>query len=278
MGKFGKRRLPKFMEQPKAHDLNVNAPANEEIDLADPDQRREAGKALKSGGLLPGSHQLVEPVVLKSYSSNPEDMQELANAGYEIKKKKDSELIAKIKTVDDEETVLVFEADQEDGEKDEDHRGYMWCDAVAEHEGWEYRIPIYLYTLNDSIEEAEYENITAEHITENKLHEMKKAVTNFDAFVAISEGMMNEDDTILPAVNQQTAAEPQPCEGCTDHPDTLSESAKAAIKQVCETVLIKEAHVYETSEDENQTYETFLKECTHYMAECLIRASQNLKL
>lgn len=85
---------------------------------------------------------------------------------------------------------------------------------------------------------------------------------------------VNEEDMLLKEPEKMA----QPCEGCSDHPDTLSENAKNAIKQICNEVLIKEAHIYETSEDPNQTYETFLRECTHYMAECLIRASQNLKV
>lgn len=87
------------------------------------------------------------------------------------------------------------------------------------------------------------------------------------------EEEVNEDDMIGEPVEMA-----QPCEGCSETADMLSEKAKAAIKQVCETVLIQEAHVFETSEDPNQTYESFLRECTHYLAECLIRASQNLKV
>ena len=116
-------------------------------------------------------------------------------------------------------------------------------------------------------------------------HESHKVFESFQDFQAnVSETPIGEeqDDDTEEVNEEDMLKEPeemaQPCEGCSDHPDTLSENAKAAIKQICNEVLIKEAHIYETSEDPNQTYETFLKECTHYMAECLIRASQNLKV
>lgn len=84
---------------------------------------------------------------------------------------------------------------------------------------------------------------------------------------------LNEDDMIHEPVEMA-----QPCEGCSDYPDMLSEKAKQSIKNICETVLIQEAQVVESSDDPNQTYESFLRECTHYMAECLIRAAQNLRV
>jgi len=84
---------------------------------------------------------------------------------------------------------------------------------------------------------------------------------------------VNEDDML-----KEPEEMVQPCEGCSDYPDALSEKAKIAIKRMCDEVLIQEATVFETSEDPNQTYESFLRECTHYMAECLIRAAQNLKV
>jgi len=127
-----------------------------------------------------------------------------------------------------------------------------------------------------------------ESMTSPTNHESHKVFESFQDFQAnVSETPIgeNEDETTdeTEQVNEDDMLkEPeemvQPCEGCSDHPDALSEKAKAAIKQICNEVLIQEAHIYETSEDPNQTYETFLKECTHYMAECLIRASQNLKV
>jgi hypothetical protein len=267
------------MEQPKAHDPNMVAPTNEDYDIAEPEQRIAASKELKNSGLFPNDYQVTKPLVIRTYSTSPEDIELLGREGYSITTKKDSQIIAKIKTVDDEEVVLVFDTDQENGYKDDDHPAYMWCDAVADHKGWEYKIPIFFYTATDVIEDAEYDNITAEHIAENKKPKMNnnhaKVIGSFNAFIA--ESLVNEEDTLLAAPKQQTE-QPEPCNGCSDHPDTLSESAKEAIKRVCNEVLIKEAHVYETSVDPNQTYETFLRECTHYMAECLIRASQNLKV
>jgi hypothetical protein len=100
-----------------------------------------------------------------------------------------------------------------------------------------------------------------------------KVTESFNAF--INENQVNEEDMLLATEPEQ---KPQECEGCSDHPDTLSDVAKDAIKRVCNEILIKEAHVCETSDDPSQTYESFLRECTHYLAECLIRASQNLKV
>lgn len=115
-------------------------------------------------------------------------------------------------------------------------------------------------------EEIESSSEDAEIETTGHVHE------SFRNFVRSQE--VNEEDLILQPPTEMT----QPCEDCPDYTDNLSERAKTAIKRVCETVLIQEAHLCESSEDPNQTYESFLRECTHYLAECLIRASQNLKV
>lgn len=125
------------------------------------------------------------------------------------------------------------------------------------------------------------QNNEEEMTTELEKHKVFESFQDFQAHVA--ETPIGEEEDQTEEVNEEDMLkEPeemaQPCDGCSDHPDTLSENAKNAIKQICNEVLIKEAHIYETSEDPNQTYETFLRECTHYMAECLIRASQNLKV
>jgi hypothetical protein len=132
----------------------------------------------------------------------------------------------------------------------------------------------------------ENQNNEQEMTTELEKHKVFESFQDFQSHVAetpIGEDEDQEQEDNTEEVNEEDMLkEPeemtQPCEGCSDHPDTLSENAKNAIKQICNEILIKEAHLYETSEDPNQTYETFLKECTHYMAECLIRASQNLKV
>lgn len=98
-----------------------------------------------------------------------------------------------------------------------------------------------------------------------------ESFSDFEQHVETEE--VNEDDML-----KEPEEMVQPCEGCSDHPDALSEKAKIAIKKMCDEVLIQEATVFETSDDPNQTYESFLRECTHYMAECLIRAAQNLKV
>jgi len=96
-------------------------------------------------------------------------------------------------------------------------------------------------------------------------------ISSFSEFAQESDSI-NEEDMII-----DSDLENEPCEDC-DNSDTLSEKAKETIKNMCNSVLIHEAHLYESSEDPNQTYETFLREATHYMAECLIRAAQNLKV
>ena len=59
---------------------------------------------------------------------------------------------------------------------------------------------------------------------------------------------------------------------------SMSEDAKRAIKSICEKILIHEAYQCNEDEDPEHTYENYLNECAQYMAECMMRAAQNLKL
>jgi hypothetical protein len=58
----------------------------------------------------------------------------------------------------------------------------------------------------------------------------------------------------------------------------MSEEAKQAIKKVCEDLLIKEAQMCDEDMDPMHTYETYLNECGSYMTECMMTASQKLKV
>ena len=58
----------------------------------------------------------------------------------------------------------------------------------------------------------------------------------------------------------------------------LSDSAKQAIKRICEEVLIHEAHHHDMTDDESQTYESYLTECHEYLMECMMQAAQKLKV
>lgn len=131
-----------------------------------------------------------------------------------------------------------------------------------------YDVPKFLVN-NQTHEVDEDADLQGEHSTHTQSSSHK--VSNFSEFTQKSD-FINEEDMII-----DSDLENEPCEDC-DNSDTLSEKTKETIKNMCNSVLIHEAYLYESSEDPNQTYETFLKEVTHYMAECLIRAAQNLKV
>jgi hypothetical protein len=58
---------------------------------------------------------------------------------------------------------------------------------------------------------------------------------------------------------------------------SMSEDAKRAIKSLCESMLIHEAHGCNEDSDPDHTYESYLNECGQYMTECMMRAAQNLR-
>lgn len=52
----------------------------------------------------------------------------------------------------------------------------------------------------------------------------------------------------------------------------ISESAKEAIKSLCESVLCQEALDYHNDEDSSHTYEGYINECAGYIKECMGQA------
>lgn len=58
----------------------------------------------------------------------------------------------------------------------------------------------------------------------------------------------------------------------------MSEEAKKAIKALCEELLIKEAQTCDEDADPNHTYENYLNECGSYLSECMAEAATNLKV
>lgn len=58
----------------------------------------------------------------------------------------------------------------------------------------------------------------------------------------------------------------------------MSEEAKKAIKTICEELLIKEAQTCDEDADPNHTYENYLNECGSYMNECMMEAAANLNV
>jgi len=63
-----------------------------------------------------------------------------------------------------------------------------------------------------------------------------------------------------------------------DYVPGLSDSAKLAIKRMCEAYLIHEAHGHDMTPNESQNYASYMNECYQYMTECMMRAAQNLKV
>ena len=49
----------------------------------------------------------------------------------------------------------------------------------------------------------------------------------------------------------------------------MSESAKEAVKNLCEELLCKEAEDYHNDSDASHTYEGYINECTQYLKEMM---------
>lgn len=301
MGKFGKYSLPKFVLNQLA---KLNEEASQEID--DPRRKFVDSGIMKDLGMLPPTAKTDDIKILHIYSNDVDDLRELQKAGFTRKIRQD-ELFIKLIDVYGEEVILNFEILE--FESDYEFPNAKYGDLEATYNGWRYFMEATLIIYGDQryLEEIDLEELSAEPVDEktnenkdsNNQKQMKtikkpafrkkhtalsphredgKVFESFDEFTEFSE-----DEELTPEEDEVNELEEpvemaQPCEGCSDHPDTLSEKAKASIKQLCDQVLIHEAQVLEGSDDPNQTYETFLRECTHYLAECLIRASQNLKV
>jgi len=302
MGKFGKYSLPKFV-------LNQLNQLNEEDsqDIDDPMRKFVDSEIMKDLGMLPKTAKTDDIKILHIYSNDDDDLLELQKAGFTGRKIRLDELFIKLIDVYGEEVILNFEILEFDS--DYDFTSVKYGDLEATYNGWRYFMEATLIIHGDQryLEEIDLEGLSAEPVDKkanenkdsNNQKQMKNAMKNtlrkkhttisshredgkvFESFEEFTE--FSEDDELTPEEDEVNELEEpvemaQPCEGCSDHPDTLSEKAKSSIKQLCDQVLIHEAQVLEGSDDPNQTYETFLRECTHYLAECLIRASQNLKV
>ena len=138
MGKFGKRRLPQFMDK-EASVMGAN-----------PKSHQDNYKRLKGLGLAePG-----EPVVIKIMGNKPEDLAEIQAAGFKVRRITDNETFIKILTVWGEEAIVDFDLDTEYTEWDE---GMGYAELVGEHEGVEYRIQVEVskYGGDEEIESIE---------------------------------------------------------------------------------------------------------------------------
>jgi hypothetical protein len=354
MGKFGKRRLPEFMDE-EATSMGAN-----------PKLHQDNYKRLKGLGLAePG-----KPSVIKIMGNNPADLAEIQAAGYKVRRITNSETFIKILTVWKEEAIVDFDLDTSDTDWDE---GMGYGDLVGEHEGVEYRIPVEVNKFGedeeiDAIEDNSIEATevdvaggTPSHATYNKtqmqIDREKRNDPNYYQRVLSHLIKEWEDGTQKPikisAYREQYAvSDPQsqldlktgeitadngeviPLDDVTaitldmytnrehgysintTHPGSsipfhaydgklaegrvsdsfdqfvnecwsampesyvpgLSDSSKQAIKRICEDVLIHEAHTHDMTLDESQNYESYMTECHQYLMECMMTASQKLKV
>jgi len=230
--------------------------------------------------MLPNLERVAEPKIIKRMSKD-----EMQAEGFALSVAYDLLKFAywyKIRTVRGTVDYLLFTPEDE-WEADDDYKDYSHGYLVAIKDGWEYQIEAEYYTPSHANGIESVENIYDDSIDAVKTKEpddqpniirkkMEKSQRVMESFEEFTNRKVNEEDMVKSPEEME-----QPCEGC-DHSDTLSEKAKNAIKNMCNTVLIHEAHLYESSDNPDQTYESFLREATHYMAECLIRAAQNLKV
>lgn len=265
MGKFGKNTLPKFL---------VKKYGNQPIRIDE--ESDPASNVMYDTGMLPKLEKLTEPKFIKEL--NKED---LASEGIEVERIPSNEVWALVKTVRGTNEILHFYAEMTD--RDDDHGEYGHGIFSATKDGWEYEFESEFYFPHHAarleVTDMQPETLSAkptqepdnqENITERKMKKSQRVIESFEQF---NQHEVNEEDMIKEPEDMVE----EPCEGC-DHSDTLSEKAKEAIRKMCNEVLIHEAHLYESSENPEQTYEAFLKESYHYLAECLIRAAQNLKV
>jgi hypothetical protein len=354
MGKFGKRRLPQFMDK-EAVSMGAN-----------PKSHQDNYKRLKGLGLAePG-----KPGVIKIMGNKPEDLAEIQAAGFKVRRITNSETFIKILTVWGEEAIVDFDLDTNDTDWEE---GMGYGDLVGEHEGVEYRIPVEVSKFggDEEIESIEDTSIEAtevdstggapSHATYNKTpiqtdrekrndpnyynrvfshlvkdwEEGPKKPIKFNAYreqyvvsdpssqLDLRTGEITADNgeviplddvtsisldrytskeqgysinTVYPGsaipfhayggklaegrvsdsfeqfVNECWSAMPE------SYVPGLSDSAKQAIKRICEDVLIHEAHTHDMTPDETQNYESYMNECHQYLMECMMTASQKLKV
>ena len=353
MGKFGKRRLPQFMDK-EATSMGAN-----------PKLHQDNYQRLRSLGLAePG-----KPSVIKIMSNKPEDLAEIQAAGYKVRRITDSETFIKILTVWGEEVIVDFDLDTSDTDWDD---GMGYGELVGEHEGVEYRIPVEVNkfggdeeidSIDNSIEATTVDahNGTPSHATYNKtrmqIDREKRNDPNYYQQVLSHLIKEWEDGTKKPIKisayrEQYTISNPQSqldlrtgeitadngeviqlddvtaitldmytnrehgVSTNTVHPGSsipyhayggklaegrvsdsfdqfvnecwsampesyvpgLSDSSKQAIKRICEDVLIHEAHKHDMTVDESQNYESYANECHQYLMECMMTASQKLKV
>jgi len=354
MGKFGKRRLPEFMDE-EATSMGAN-----------PQVHQDNYKRLRGLGLAePG-----KPTVIKIMGNKPEDLAEIQAAGYKVRRITNSETFIKILTVWGEEAIVDFDLDTEYTEWDE---GMGYAELVGEHEGIEYRIQVEVSRFGDGedIESIEDTSIEATEVdsasgapshaiynkTQMQTDREKRNDPNYYQQVLSHLIKEWEDGTKKPIkINayreQYTVSEPLsqlnlktgeitadngeviPLDDVTAitldmytnrehgysintvHPGSsipfhayggklaegrvsdsfnqfinecwsampenyvpgLSDSSKQAIKRICEEVLIHEAYTHDMTVDESQNYESYMNECHQYLMECMMTASQKLKV
>lgn len=354
MGKFGKRRIPKFAE--------------DEVSQygANPKSHQDNYRRLKGLGLAqPG-----KPAVIKIMGNNPEDLAEIQAAGYKVRRIIGSETFIKIRTVWGEEAIVDFDLDTQYTTW-EDGLGYAVL--VGEHEGIEYRIEaeVTRWAGDEEIEHIENDSIEAEEVDTTggvpsqavynktamqtdrekrndpnyyhkvfshlikewedgpkqpiKFHAYREQYTVSDPtsqldlrtgeITADNGEVIPLDDVTGISFSQYTSRE-HGISGNVMHPGSsvpfhaygnklaegrvsntfdqfvnecwsampegyvpgLSDSAKQAIKRICEEVLIHEAHKHDMTDDESQNYESYLNECHEYLMECMMTAAQKLKV
>lgn len=353
MGKFGKRRIPKFAED-EVSSYGANPKSNTSL------------KRLSTLGLANPA----QPQVLQIMKNTPQDLAEIQAAGYKVRRITDRETFIKIKTVWAEEAIVDFHLDTEYTEWEE---GSGYAELVGEHEGVEYRIQVEVskWGGEEEIENIEDDSIEAKELNQtggapsqslynktamqvdrekrndpNYYHRVfshlikewqdgPKDPIKFDAYrerytvsdptsqLDLLTGEITADNgEVIPLddvtgihLSSYTSREHgikmnvmhpgssipfhayggKLAEGRVSNsfnqfvnecwspmPESyvpgLSDSAKQAIKRICEEVLIHEAHKHDMTDDETQNYESYLNECHEYLMECMMSAAQKLKV
>lgn len=247
---------------------------------------------MADNGMLPRSTKIYDPVFIEQLDSR--NLDEIRKAGYIISEIQNDEYWAKIKDIRGQTVIVCFEVGDIEHS---DVRFHAYGTLDVTKDGWRYFMDADFEApphQDIEITEVETNSIDAEYIDKkdstplnidlsdrtkiqkyhmNEPMPIDKTERVIESFEQFSQPKVNEEDMIVDP--NETSNEP--CEDC-DHADTLSENAKSAIKRMVDEVLMNEAHLTESSDDPNQTYETFLREATHYMAECMIRSAQNLKM
>ena len=255
MGKFGNRRLPRFMEDTNP---NTERPTRQSRPI-----REES------------EHQILS----------------LNGHG-------DDHAMITIRTQDGEEVELQFNYDGE---------GMLH----AEHNGNTYTIPVEVEIASDKPVETEIDETHIDRLRKGSKYKYSSPSfddeTEFDSEVPQERGepmykfkgkkaahllprkhvedWMNdeedeeEDGRAFESFTSYVIEEDCPDCGVTEnYGKGMSDDAKSAIKEICEGLLIHEAHQHDSDENEDHTYESYLNECNTYLAECMMRSATNYKV